>query len=454
LPEAAGVDTVVLAVFLRVVLVASFAAACGGSQPPSGRPEGGGARTAPLAPQAGYCERLAPLLEQSTKAADIGAKLACLDVPGVTELGRFGGGSNAEEEALANCFERREDFASVVAMPEGTIELRLDDEFVSEAGARAGARLGDLVPWLPSVSVANDKARRVRARISIENARFVTLVGVASKLQGQPREAACLQALCMPGTTYVSKALVGTPKVVLSAEDEHGQSAAIGAVLGNAGFSDKQLDRGRRELSSVQPVTLAIARTSFRTPQTERLCRLCGRKGQACCAEGPACDGGLGCVGAQCVAVGGPGQPCDGESCVEGAACVKGRCEASCGRKASVCCAGNLCAHELRCVTNPQNFDEKRVTSDDFSAEGGFFGTDEDRVLSSASCGPAMQRSRFAVTKVGSGRGSCERAWWFDPENEYDCRTAVHVGVSPFGNVSCRVEVFAFEPPKPNLCMP
>lgn len=427
--------------------------ACGGSTPPSSQPERA-AKPAPLPAQASYCQKLSPLLEQSTKAADIGAKLACLDVPGVTELGRFGGGTNAEEESLAHCFERPEDFAAVVAMPEGTLELRMDDEFVSETGANAGARLGDLVPWLPNVSVANAKTRRVRARVSIEEVRFVTLVGVATKLQGQPREAACLQALCTPGTTYVSKALVGTPKVVLSAEDEHGQSAQLGAVIGKAGFSEKQLDQGRRELSSLRPVTLAVARTSFRTPQTERLCRLCGRKGQACCDEGPRCDGGLGCVGTQCVAVGAPGQPCDGDRCAEGSACVQGRCEASCGRTGAVCCPGNCCAHELRCVSNPQNFDEKRISSEDFVAEGGFFGTDEDRVLSSASCGPAMQRNRFAVTKLGSGRGRCEQAWWFDPENEHDCRTAVRVSASAFGDVSCRVEVFAFEPSKPNLCLP
>jgi hypothetical protein len=441
-------------VLRRVVLLALLALACGGSRPESTQPQRRPARPAPLAAQARYCERLAPWLEQSTKAADIGAKLACLDVPGVTELGRFGGGTNAEEESLANCFERPEDFAAVVAMPEGTLELRLDDEFVTETGVNAGARLGALLPWLPSVAVANEQARRVRARVSIEGARFVTLVGVATKLQGQPREAACLQALCTPGTTYVSKALVGTPRVVLSAEDEHGRSAEIGALVGNANFSEKQLDHGRRELSSLLPVTLAIARTSFRTPQTERLCRLCGRKGQACCDEGPRCDGGLGCVGTQCVAVGGPGQPCDGDSCVEGSACVQGRCEASCGRTGAVCCPGNRCSHELRCVSNPQNFDERRISSEDFVAEGGFFGSDEDRVLSSASCGPAMQRNRFAVTKLGSGRGNCDRAWWFDPENEHDCRTAVRVSVSAFGDVSCRVEVFAFEPSKPNLCMP
>jgi hypothetical protein len=103
---------------------------------------------------------------------------------------------------------------------------------------------------------------------------------------------------------------------------------------------------------------------------------------------------------------------------------------------------------------NPENFGERRIVNDRIVAEGGFFGTDEDRVLSSASCGPLMQRRRFAVTKVGSGRGACERAWWFDPENERDCRTAVHVSVSPFGSVTCSVEVFAFEPPKPNVCLP
>src|SRR5262249_14108999 len=132
--------------------------------------------------------------------------LACLDVPGVTELGRFGAAASPEEETLANCFERREDYASVVATQEGTLDLRLEDDFVAESGAKVGARLGDLVPWLPSVAVGQDQAHRVRAHVTIEQARFVTLVGIASKLQGQPREAQCLQALCTPGTTYVSKA--------------------------------------------------------------------------------------------------------------------------------------------------------------------------------------------------------------------------------------------------------
>ena len=275
-----------------VVLSAFLAVACGGATPKSSQPERRPTASAPLPPQASYCQKLSPLLEQSTKAADIGAKLACLDVPGVTELGRFGGGTNAEEESLANCFERQEDFASVVAMPEGTLELRLDDEFVSETSANAGARLGDLVPWLPSVSLGNAQARRVRARVSIEDARFVTLVGVASKLQGQPREAACLQALCTPGTTYVSKALIGTPKVVLSAEDENGQSAQVGAVIGSAGFSEKQLDQGRRELSSLRPVTLAIARTSFRTPQTEGCVGSAAEKGRHAARKGRAVTAG------------------------------------------------------------------------------------------------------------------------------------------------------------------
>jgi hypothetical protein len=435
----------------RFVVGGLLALGCGGSPPKETKPAP--LRSAPAAAQAGYCERLAPWLERSTKAAELGAKLACLDVPGVTELGRYGPKTSPEEDALANCFAEKAAYASVVETQTGSLELALDDDFVAETNAGAGARLGDLVPWLPSVAVGQGNAQRLKARITIHEARFVTLVGLASKLQGQPRESECLRALCDPATTYVSKALIGTPKVVLSAEDELGRSASVGALVGDVNFSQKELDHGRRELSSVHPVTLAIARGSFRTPQTERLCRFCGRKGQRCCTDGPSCDGGLGCVGSRCVEVGGPGQPCDGESCASGI-CVDGRCEASCGRNEAVCCPGNTCAKGLRCAMNPENFGERRILTERIAVDGGFFGTDEDRVLSSASCGTLMQRRRFAVTKVGSGRGSCERAWWFDPENERDCRTAVHVSVSPFGSVTCAIEVFAFEPPKPNVCLP
>ena len=58
----------------------------------------------------------------------------------------------------------------------------------------------------------------------------------------------------------------------------------------------------------------------------------------------------------------------------------------------------------------------------------------------------------FALTKQGSGRGQCEKAWWFDPKNEKDCRVAAHFDVSMFGSIACKIEVFAAPASKPNRC--
>src|SRR5690606_9809759 len=128
-----------------------------------------------------------------------------------------------------------------------------------------------------------------------------------------------------------------------------------------------------------------------------------------CCSEDPACDGGLGCVAERCVEVGGPGQPCDGETCVEGCACVRGSCRVECGGRGQPCCAGRACSGELRCVPNPENGIEQAIFSETVEVEGGFFGTDEDRTFGGSSCGALRKRARFAITKLGSGRGECAR---------------------------------------------
>lgn len=407
-----------------------------------------------LAPQGTYCERLQPLLDKSTSAAELGVELRCLDMPGITELGRFGTGEAAEQDSLAHCFARPEDYAKLIETPSAGVELTIEDEFVSDERAEASARLSDLVPWLPKVSVGADQKRTLRASVGIRDARFVTLVGVATKIQGQPREQECLRALCEADATYVQKALVGTPHVTVTALDEQGREASIGALVASVGFAERDIGRGRREFSSKAPVTLAIARASFRTKQTERLCQFCGKQGQACCADGTACDGGLGCVGGRCVETGGPNQPCDSGSCRAGASCVDDRCELDCGEKGETCCPGKRCGGKLRCADNPKNALEHRTTRETVTVEGGFFGTDEDRAFGSASCGPLFERKRYAVTKLGSGRGNCERVWWFDPKNQRDCRASAHFDVSPFASITCQLEVFATAPPEPNLCLP
>jgi len=262
-----------------------------------------------------------------------------------------------------------------------------------------------------------------------------------------------LEALCKPDASYVQKVLIGVPTVSVSASDESGNSVSIGPLAGNVDFRERELTRGTREISSTAPVTLAVARAAFRTEQTERLCQFCGKRGQGCCAAAPACDGGLGCVSERCVEVGNPGQACDGSSCAGGATCVAGQCQLECGDKGQPCC-GQSCTGSLRCAANPDNGVELALGPQFARVDGGFLGADEDRTFGSSSCGPLLTRRRFAVTKLNSDRAQCEKAWWFDPKNEKDCRVAVHFNVSSLASIACRVDVFVDLPPRPDVCLP
>lgn len=433
-------------------LLAVVLTACGVPTPTSSNPPP--RHTAPLPPQAGYCERLQPLLDKTVRAARLGTEMACLDVPGITDLGRYGPPSAAEEDALANCFDQRGLYDSLLHSHDSPFDISIDEAF-SQSGEH-GARLSltELVPWLPRVQWKSESGSRLSAAVTIKQARFVTLVGLASKLQGQTHERRCLEALCKPEYTYVHKALIGVPSVVLTARDARGRSVEVGPVVASASFAERELQSGSRELTSEKPVTLAIARSGFRTPQTERLCKFCGKRDQACCSDDPACDGGLGCVAERCVPVGAAGQPCDGETCNGGLSCVRGSCRAECGGRGQPCCPNRQCGGELRCVPDPSNAIERLILSEKLEVEGGFFGTDEDRNFGSSSCGELRKRARFAVTKVGPGRGACERAWWFEPTNDKDCRVGVHFNVSTFGSIQCQVDVFATPPAKPDVCVP
>lgn len=427
-----------------------FAVAChGGTAPP---PVTTSAPTAERK-QAGYCERLQPLLDKAVRQARIGTELTCLDMPNVTGLGWYGPPSSGEEASLSDCFDKSPDYDALLHQGDAAFDLQIEDSFNEANDAHAGVTLGALVPWLPHIEGHASGSSELSARVSIRDARFVTLVGVASKLQGQSGEQRCLEALCKPEYSYVQKALVGTPSVVISMHDQSGKALDVSTPIAGVGFSTRKLEGGAHEIVSEKPVTLAVARSSFRTPQTERLCDFCGRRGQACCKSGSPCDGGLGCVRERCEQVGAPGQPCDGESCSGGATCVDGRCELTCGGRGQPCCAANTCSGKLKCKADPENAVEQRVFTEEVEVGGHIFGNDEDRVFATSSCGALRTRVRFAVTKLGSGRGTCDKAWWFEPKNEHDCRTAVHFDVSPFGSVRCRVEAFALPPPKPDVCL-
>ena len=405
------------------------------------------------AAQTSYCDRLQPLLNKTAEQARIGSPLSCLDVPGATALGRFGPPSSAEEGTLADCFEEHSEYDALFEAPQAPFQLSISDSFEQNNGSGIGANLSSLVPWLPHFEVSTQTGTQVVANVTIREARFVTLVGVASKLQGQAREQHCLEALCKPEYSYVHKALVGVPTVSISAKDQSGHSVSVGPLGANLDFHERELAQGSREISSAAPVTLAIARTPFRTAQTERLCQFCGKRGQKCCADAPACDGGLGCISDQCVEVGSPGQPCDGSSCAAGSTCVAGECHLECGGKSQPCC-GHDCTGKLRCEADPDNPVEVALSPQFVRVDGGLLGSDEDKTFGSSSCGPLQTRKRFAVTKLNSTRGECEKAWWFDPKNEKDCRVGVHFSVSTLASIACQIDVFVDPPAKPNVCLP
>lgn len=394
-----------------------------------------------------------PLLDKAVRQARIGTELTCLDMPNVTGLGWYGPPHSGEESSLSDCFDQGADYEALLHQGDAAFDLQIEDTFNESIDAHAGATLGALVPWLPRIEARTEGANELSAHVSIRDARFVTLVGLASKLQGQSSEQRCLQALCKEDYTYVQKALVGTPSVVITMRDRSGKTLDVNTPIAGVGFSTHKLQGGAHEIVSEKPVTLAIARSGFRTPQTERLCDFCGKQGQTCCKSGSACDGGLGCIREHCEPVGAPGQPCDAESCSGGATCVEGRCELACGGRGQPCCAGATCSGRLKCKADPENAVEHRVFSEEAEVSAYLFGTDEDRVFASSSCGALRTRVRYAVTKLGSGRGSCDKAWWFEPNNDRDCRTAVHFDVSPFGSVRCRIEAFALAPPKPDICL-
>jgi len=441
---------------LRVVsrealLIAAFGVACGPSSKPVPAVELSGAarRTAEL----GYCDRLQPELTRAVGASRIGTEMTCLEMPGVTEIGRFGTAAAGEEGGLESCFDTAADYQKVVETSESVFDLNIEQEFSADVATSGQAALSTLLPWMPSLSFDAQRTRRVKARVSLKQARFVTLVGVASGLQGQVQEPRCLQALCRPGYTYVHKALVGIPSITVTALDERGHAIKLGAPLVSTGFSARDAREGSQEIVSTSPVTLAVARSAFRTPNTERLCDLCGRRGQTCCKSGPACDGGLACLNDSCVEVGGPDQPCDGERCASGA-CVAGRCRTACGGPNQPCCPAGTCSGALRCSPDPESDIEPQLHREDVTIAGGILGTSEDRVFGTSSCGPLRKRGRFALTKVGAGRGECQKAWWFDPANERDCRVGAHFEVSMFGALACRVEIFAAPSTKPDRCAP
>src|SRR5258706_13451071 len=132
---------------------ATFAllSACGGlarqAEPPA--PSAATSKPSASRAEAGYCERLQPLLTQAVTSARIGTQMACLDIPGVTELGRFGAPGAGEEGALADCFDDPNEYKKLLEHTESDFDLSIDQGFSADVARGGSASLSTLVPWLP-----------------------------------------------------------------------------------------------------------------------------------------------------------------------------------------------------------------------------------------------------------------------------------------------------------------
>jgi hypothetical protein len=119
---------------------------------------------APSTP-ASYCERLQPLLSQAVTSARIGTPMSCLDIPGVTELGRFGAPGAGEEGTLSDCFDEPLEYQKLLETSGTDFDLSIEQGFTAEVAKGGHASLTSLVPWLPSLSLDLTRTHRVNAHV-------------------------------------------------------------------------------------------------------------------------------------------------------------------------------------------------------------------------------------------------------------------------------------------------
>jgi hypothetical protein len=63
----------------------------------------------------------------------------------------------------------------------------------------------------------------------------------------------------------------------------------------------------------------------------------------------------------------------------------------------------------------------------------------------SGSCGDGRLRSRLTTLKLAGDSSHCDKVQWIAPNDASDCRVRVHMHISPFSSISCRVQIFATE---------
>jgi hypothetical protein len=405
------------------------------------------ASATPPPPPEPLCKILQPQFDRLTERFNLGGKLECEEVPGVVTLGQFGSNSSLDRSLVACVDDNAQLARAITSEPAAVSGIEYATDAQSSVGGVIG--LGRIAPWLPDVRASRSGEQQLRMKLTIQDATWETIPALAKVFEGQNHAYDCLPALCQDNAQVAYKVLRGNVRVELSTMKANGFAGGVELLGSTAGFSLDQATKTANTVSlgSNERLVLAVVAKPPRAELADASqCDGCGARGQPCCGERSTCDDQLSCVESTCRPRGYPGAPCDDEGrCGQGAVCVQGVCRTGCGAAGLSCCDKTACRDGLRCHSGQRARRDVSVFDQTVERSGGLFGTDVDLELGSAACGDGRLRSRFATMKVEGDSANCDRTQWMEANDPNDCRMRVHLHVSPFSDVRCRVQIFATE---------
>ena len=401
--------------------------------------------SAPLAPEP-LCKVLQPQFDRLTAEFNLGGKLRCEEVPGVVTLGQFGAKESLDRNLLA-CVDDSSYLAKAVQQePAAVAGVSYETTATTDESGVLG--LGRIAPWLPDIKAEGHAGSRLAMKLTIADATWETIPSISRVFEGQNHAYDCLPALCQNEAKAVYKVLRGRVRVELGTDQSGGFSSGVTLLGGTAGFAleDQSKASSKITLGSSEKLVIGIIAKETMSELTDSSdCDGCGARGQACCGAQSHCDDSLSCLDGTCRPRGYPGAPCDEGRCNNGAACVRGTCRSGCGTTGLPCCEKDACSDGQRCQSGQPARRDVNITDEVIERTGGLFGTDVEVELGSAACGDGHLRSRFATMRVEGDSSHCDSAQWMAPSDANDCRARVHVHVSPFSKIRCRVQIFATE---------
>jgi hypothetical protein len=393
------------------------------------------------------CKVLQPQFDRVTEQFNLGGKLLCSDVPGVVTLGQFGTSDRLDRHLLA-CVDESSQFSrQILVEPAAVSGIEYSTSATVSSNGTVG--LAVIAPWLPSVKASKNAGESLRMKLTVTDAAWETLPDLGRIFEGQNHAYDCLPALCQENSTIAYKILKGRVQVELTAEKTDAFVNGVSLLASTAEFSvDKQASSGSSvTLGSNERVILGVVAKMPRAELNDASqCDGCGARGQACCSNSPACDENLSCLDGTCRPKGFPGALCDNSRCENASVCVHGICRLGCGSEGLICCDKESCSDGNRCQRGLPARHDVTILDEIVERSGGFFGTDVDVELGNALCGENRLRSRFATTKIQGDSAHCDQAAWIAPIDANDCRVKMHVHVSPFSRIRCRVQVLVSEP--------